>query len=278
MNTFLRYEGMHSRRRGRLIEAALLAGLSVLASLSVLAASCGTAAAAATSPSTGAADSSALVTVSLRVVSCPTTTGIPASGRGVSLPPSRPVAVPRAMATRLSVYADRLGVMELVGPKGWSCTAFIGADGSGGIAVYPHAEPVPRTWTEAWPLAGGSAATAVVGLETSACYTCTLAQACRLFASAASTLKSYLGRQTCPARPAAEKVTTVGAGIKQFEDPARTRGTGVPSGGRYPANGVMTYHPGAPAGSWMETCTLPASDGPACTAALNTFMSWYGRK
>jgi hypothetical protein len=192
------------------------------------------------------------------------------------------------MATRLSVYADRLGVMELVGPKGWSCTAFFGADGSGGIAVYPHAETVPRTWTEAWPLAGGSAATAVVGLETSACYTCTLGQACRLFASAASTLKSYLGRQTCPARPDAEKVTTVGAGIKQFEDPARTKGTGVPSGGRYPANGVMTYHPGASAGSWMETCTLPASDGPAsdgpasdgpaCTAALNTFISWYGRK
>jgi hypothetical protein len=52
----------------------------------------------------------------------------------------------------------------------------------------------------------------------------------------------------------------------------------VLSGGQYPADGVMTYHPSAPDGSWQETCTLPGSDKGLCTAVLNTFVSWYGQR
>jgi len=182
------------------------------------------------------------------------------------------------MAARLSVYTDSQGRMELVGPRGWNCAAFYGADGSGGVAVYPHGQTLPRSWTAGWPLAPTSAAAVVTGLETSACYTCTLAQACRLFPAAATTLLSYLGRQACPARPAAEKVTTISPGIAGFEDPPGTTGDGVPSGGRYPADGVMSYHAHAAAGSWLETCTLPGSDTAECAAILNAFVSWYGQQ
>jgi hypothetical protein len=203
-----------------------------------------------------------LVTASLPVVSCPTSLGV--TRPAVSLPRSRPVAVPQALAADLSVYTDNQGVMELLGPKGWSCTAGIGADGSGGVTVHP-------------PAAGPSSPTAITGSETSACVGCTLAQACPLFPSAAKALRSYLG-QACPAHPAAETVASIAPGIVSFEDPPGVKGDGQPSGGPYPANGVMTYHPSAPDGSWQETCTLPASEKNECTAVLNTFVSWYGQR
>ena len=203
-----------------------------------------------------------LVTASLPVVSCPTSLGIPRPA--VALPRSRPVAVPQALAADLSVYADNQGVMELLGPKGWSCTAAIGADGSGGVTVYPTG-------------AGPSSPVAIVGSETSACVGCTLAQACPLFSSAVKALRSDLG-QACPAHPAAETVASIAAGIVSFEDPPGVKGDGRPSGGQYPANGVMTYHPSSQDGSWQETCTLPANEKDICTAVLNTFVSWYGQR
>ncbi len=189
----------------------------------------------------------------------------------------RPVTVPRALAAELAVYADDQGVMELVGPKGWSCVASYGADGRGGVVVYSPRQPVPRFWAAGWPLARTSTETAIAGLESSACYSCTLAQACRLFAAAAAAWRSAFGR-ACPARPAAETVARIGAGIVAFDDPPGVAGDGLPSGGQYPADGVMTYHPGAPDGSWQETCTLPGSDESECAAILNTFRSWYGKR
>lgn len=55
------------------------------------------------------------------------------------------------------------------------------------------------------------------------------------------------------------------------------RGTGVPSGGQYPANGVMTYYPRAANGSWVETCILPPGQKAECTASLNAFLARYGK-
>ena len=203
------------------------------------------------------------VTVSLPVVNCPTSLGV--DRPAVPLPQSRPVAVPRALAAELSVYADNQGIMELLGPKGWSCTAAYGADGSGGVSVHPQGE-------------GPSSAVAIGGSETSACVGCTLDQACRLFLGAARALRSTYG-QPCPARPpAAETVVPIAAGIMAFEDPPGVKGDGQPSGGKYAAHGVMTYHPSAPDGSWQETCTLPSSEKDVCTEALNSFVSWYGQR
>lgn len=215
------------------------------------------------------------VTADLPVVRCPTSLGV--ARPAVSLPQSRPVTVPRPLATRLAVYADDVGVMELVAPKGWSCAASYGADGSGGVVAYPRGEKVPRFWAAGWPLTRTSADAAIAGLESSACYGCTLAQACRLFLSAATAWRTAFGRP-CPARPAAELFAPIGAGIVIFEDPPGVKGDGLPSGGLYPANGVMTYHPGTPDGSWRETCTLPGSDKDECTAVLNAYLSWYGRR
>lgn len=251
------------------IAAALLASLTLLVGCGASAVNKGAASSASStagpaSPRT--ATSSTMVgpvTASLPVVSCPTSVGVVRSA--VPVPRSRAVAVPQALAGKLSVYADTQGIMELVGPKGWTCTASYGADGSGGVTVHPHGE-------------GLSPRSAIVGSQTSACVGCALEQACRLFPSADRALRSDLG-QACPIRRApAERVVRIAAGIVAFEDPPGVKGTGVLSGGQYPAHGVMTYHRSAPDGSWQETCTLPSSDKGLCTAVLNTFVSWYGQR
>jgi hypothetical protein len=77
-------------------------------------------------------------------------------------------------------------------------------------------------------------------------------------------------------KPAEEQSTQLSSTVVEFEDPPGVAGDGDPSGGPYPANGVMVYGPGsAMDGSWTETCTLPASEHAICTLSLNEFASLY---
>jgi len=168
--------------------------------------------------------------------------------------------------------------MKLVGPKGWDCRAFLAADGSGDVIVHPTGEslgPVDGSWT-AQELAAARAEPGITGSQTSACVSCRLGQACPLFASAARDFESYLGRP-CPTRPAAkETIDPLSPGVVAFQDPPGVAGTSPFSGGPYPADGVMTYHSGDDNGSWVDICTLPASQHAVCTAALNAFLAAYG--
>jgi hypothetical protein len=180
--------------------------------------------------------------------------------------------VPARIASDLALYADQQDYMELVGPRDWSCSASYGADGSGGVEIYPPGETVPET-----KLPAGSTIAAIIGSETSACYSCTLTQACPLFTVAATQLRSAFG-QRCPARPAAESVTSDSSGVVSFDDPPGISGDGTPSGGKYQADGVMTFQGGAGTPSWLETCTLPDSDSATCTTTLNDFITRYGKQ
>jgi hypothetical protein len=54
-----------------------------------------------------------------------------------------------------------------------------------------------------------------------------------------------------------------------FEDPIGVSGVGDPSGGPYPANGVVTYNGTS---ATEATCTLPESDHALCTVVLNDFL------
>ncbi len=69
----------------------------------------------------------------------------------------------------------------------------------------------------------------------------------------------------------------VSATVVDFEDPAGAKGTGEPSGGRDPANGVMTYSPAEGPGFYLDTCTLPQDEHATCTAVLNYFITLYGQ-
>ena len=129
--------------------------------------------------------------------------------------------------------------------------------------------PLPTTWTTA---------TNKRYVPTSACAGCAEGQACPLFISAAKDFRDGFGRPCPTTRPAAENLDHLNAGVVAFEDPPGVAGDGVPSGGRYPANGVMTYYSGNPNGSWLETCTMPPGQKDLCTATLNYFTETYGAR
>lgn len=214
---------------------------------------------------------STVIEASVQIVVCPTSFGITPPPAPKSLPASMNVSVPQDLANQVALYSDDQGTMMLLGPKGWICTGSYGADGSGGVAIYPTGEPVPN----GQPFTPSSAE-AIVGSETSACLSCREVQACPLFASAASDFEQDYG-MSCPhVRPSAESVDQISAGVVGFTDPPDVAGDGNPSGGPYPANGVMTYYSGNENGSWLDTCTLPYSQQALCTTALNLFVSDYG--
>ncbi len=185
--------------------------------------------------------------------------------------------MPQAVAGRLAIYTDQSGYVKLLAPAGWICRAEYGADGSGGVAVFPSGETAPSSaFGGGWKLTPTSRTEAVVGSQTGGCAGCAVAQACPLFPAAAS---SYVAEfeQPCPqSRPDFEAVENLNAETVAFMDPSGRAGDGEPSGGLDGANGVMLYDAHGATGSWLDTCTLPPADVALCTAALNTFVGWYG--
>ncbi len=206
------------------------------------------------------------------VVVCPTTFGMTPAPAPVSQPASVTVGIAPSLAATVALYVDNQGSMRLLGPRAWRCAAQFGADGSGGVQVYPPNQAPPSG-----PSSFPSLRQAVLGLQTSACLGCTLGQACPLFAAAAAAYhRDFMAR--CPlTRPARESVRAIGATVVGFTDPPGVRGDGIPSGGRYTAYGVLTYNPGAAQGSWLATCALPASERAVCAAGLALFARRYGR-
>lgn len=214
-----------------------------------------------------------LVTVSIPVVPCQSSSG--ANVQPITLPSSQDVTLPSTLSNGLAVYADSFGFMKVVAPVGWSCVAFFGADGTGGIVAYPSTETPPSSRNLDWSMTPNSPIQGVVINRASPCYTCMLAQACLLFPSAATTFQQYLGH-SCSSPPSSETDELLSAGLALFQDPPGVAGTGNPSGGLYAANGVMTYYPQLDE-SYMETCTVPSSEKADCTSILNTFIDWYGK-
>ena len=212
----------------------------------------------------------------LPLVTCPTTNAGSQSTPS-PLPTTIALTVPKDLANQLAVYSDNAGMMQLIAPRGWECTASFGNDGTGGVDVYPAGGAIPGD-TPFTP----SPAEAVVGSETSGCVSCTYGQACPLFAAAAAAIQSQTG-VSCAAYslPSGESMEQISPSVVGFEDLPNVAGDGIPSGGPYPANGVMTYYPTTESGhdgSWLDTCTLPYNQSQLCTVALNAFVQMYGNE
>ena len=228
---------------------------------------------AATS-TTAASNPAADISTSLPVVACPTSYGVDPAPAAKNLPSALTVSVPADLASQLTVYADEAGIMELIAPTGWDCTASIGADGSSEESITPTGEVLPQSNV----LPSGSQDEAIVGTQNGGCEGCASSQACPFFATAN---QADPGTCTNTSPPSGEDVTQLAANIVGFEDPPGLAGDANPSGGEYPANAVMTYTQD-PAGStgnfwssYFETCTLPYSQQALCTAVLNDFASRY---
>ena len=153
-----------------------------------------------TSASTGSTSSSvsssaSMVSASLAVATCPTTVAV-STTTTTALPSSETVSVPSGQAGHLVVFADTQGIMRLVAPKGWTCRANYGADGSGGLVITPPGAPVPANADAGWHPGSGSTIQAIVGYETGGSSVQGSALACALFSAAASATQQGLG-QNC---------------------------------------------------------------------------------
>lgn len=211
----------------------------------------------------------ATTTESVPVVACNTSYGAtPPSPK--ALPATVTVTIPSALTGRVLDYTDQQMIMQILGPAGWNCLAAYGGDGSGGVSIYPPSENMKPF--------GPPPPEVISGSQTSACSGCKLTQACALFPQAATALASLYPGQRCYTPSAEETHYTISSTVVVFADPPGAAGTGRPSGGPYPANGVMTYLPQGNAGSWLETCTLPQSYQALCSTSLDYFARRYGKE
>jgi hypothetical protein len=229
---------------------------------------------AVTTPTTAAPAVATNVSAQLSQVVCPTSYGNQPTGTP-NLPSTVAKSVPSGLVNQIAVYTDAQGEMQIMAPTGWACSASIGADGSSELAAFPEGQPSPMS-----PGSTSDTGEQVVGSQASACSSCNYAQTTPVFTAAANQCAiDYAGTPSaCPGPYAGESIDPIGDGIVGFLDPAGVKGSGAGSGGAYPANGVVTYHPGSDGSqpSYIETCTLPDSQHSLCTAALDDFVLAYG--
>ena len=127
----------------------------VLAAIALLVAACGATATLRPSASPAIASSSAPPTVSaegnlvaptpepaqrvhIPTASCPTSLAVPGSTLQ-PVPTNMTATVTPALAALVTFYGN--GVLILLGPKGWSCTAAVRADGSATMTITPPDQP-----------------------------------------------------------------------------------------------------------------------------------------
>jgi hypothetical protein len=230
-----------------------------------------------TTSSTPTTTSGPMVTATLPVVVCQTSSGVTTTT--AALPGSVSVSVPAsgASAGNLAVYSDETGALMLIGPTvGWTCTGSFGADGSGIMALAPVGTSVPLSGTT-WQLPPTSATQAIVAMESGASPVQGASLVCPLFSTAQAATQQNLGKSCTAANTSREHVSRISSVAVGFQDPAGVTGVGYPSGGQNPANGVGLYlpKPTEPT-AYLATCTLPASQQDLCTAVLNHFVATFG--
>jgi hypothetical protein len=189
----------------------------------------------------------------LAVVACPTEQALTSQTPPSTIVP--PTGLPPNVSSQLAIYTDTTGRTAVLAPRGWSCRAAFGADGSGGISVFPAKdEPTTRGPTPADQIAAGT---------DGGCAGCTLATVCASFPDLAEP------GVACRPRIARESVTRLGTHLVGLFAPPGVRGPN-------PANGVMIVQesPGL-LDDWYEECTLPPSEHALCTAILNDFVRMH---
>lgn len=159
--------------------------------------------------------------------------------------------------SRLAVYTT--GYLSVLAPRDWKCQGASGVNGSQSIAVFPQACTGPAG---PFKLSSGQGVTA---MSIPACQGCMAAVVCPLFPSV---LRDWPGIRCDNVVPPGERVPRQNASTVFFEDPPGVSGDGNPSGGPYPAHGVLLFPPASGA-----TCTLREADHALCTVVLNEFLA-----
>lgn len=219
----------------------------------------------------------ATITSTVPVVVCPTQSGASLGGPTKTASTQR-VGLSAQIAKTVAIYTDQHSLQSVLGPRGWRCIASYGADGSGGVTIYPQGETVhyfadfskePKTFQ-------------AINVDwTPACVLCILGQACPFFAAAkaAVTTLGYSQNEVTCARPKGEALVKSNLSLAYFSDPPGVTGTGEPSGGELRALGLVTWEGLTKKsgrtitnGSAVVTCTIPRSGAQLCQESFTWFV------
>ena len=198
------------------------------------------------------------------VVACPSSYGgdVPT---GPTLPHSMRtiLALPGAEASKLAYYTnDKRTLPAVMGPRGWTCRAAVGADGTAGIDIYP-----PGTTPK-------PAGTGHPGLEASSdsqCQGCVYSTVCPFVPGAGKELGYTM--LSCPPLKHGEVVTWLAGSPSDTKAPVHDV-ISFREPGADPTNGVVLYDFSKQYNGMAseDDCTLAASEQALCTAALNDFI------
>jgi hypothetical protein len=226
----------------------------------------------------GVANAQGPVSYRVPLVECVTGTGTTSAPKPMAA--TKALSMPADLVGKMAAYTDDQGEMYLLAPLGWTCQASLGTDGNDSIAVYPPGEVGTSQFAlvHSWP----KSAQAVTGDLLPTCYACFVGQACTFFPAAEHDLvRDFSGQLSCTPLPTGQAVARLTSSVIAFSDPTGVLGTGEPSGGAYPAYGVVTFKDKTPNGTYgsaMETCTLPKSEHSMCNAALQSFVSGWEQR
>lgn len=204
--------------------------------------------------------SNASASVRVPVKVCPTTYAIP--GQQHTRVTHALLALSVKEAAPLAAYAGG-GTPIVLGPRGFSCTALVGADGGVHVQLTPPGA-----------VAASKTGPAIDVEVEGACVSCITAVACGLFPSAAKDN----GFACKTPRPARERVARLLPTVRAFIDPAGVSGTGAPSGGRLAAVGAVVYVPERSAFAARVTCTLEHAEAGSCQAIIADFLARVGTR
>ena len=199
------------------------------------------------------------------VIVCPTEFGASRPTDVAKIPRTAVVRLSPHEASFVALYTDKAQLQSVLGPRGWRCVASYGADGNGGVTIFPKDESIGYSGVDPDKNRNLQA----IDAEWSpACVDCILGQACPFF-TRAKALYSASGYPDATAncrRPDGEILTSEGASLATFTDPPGVRGSATPSGGRYRALGLVYW-----AGTLKLTSGHVGTNGSAvvsCTVAL----------
>ena len=201
---------------------------------------------------------SALASVRVPVKACPTSYAIPGAQHARATHATLSMTAKEAAAI---VAWSGGGTPVVLSPRGFACSALVGADGG----VHVQLSPPGAT--------GADKIGPAVDLEVEgSCVSCITQVACGLFPRASKDG----GFRCLTPRPKRERVANLLPTVRAFIDPPGVRGTGAPSGGRLQAVGAVVYVPDRSSFAARLTCTLERVDAGSCQAIIADFLARVG--
>ena len=197
----------------------------------------------------------------LPVVSCQTSRAIP-DEQVSGAPQSLLVSLPKALADRLAFYSDQSALIVL-GPRGWGCSAQVGADNSQRLEIRPVGSPAGPTATKgpavfAYHSGGG-------------CVGCAAQVACSFFPERVAAASKDFNCKP-PAPPKGETLVRPDVLSALVSDPPHVKGTSWLSGEAEPSTTLIEISPpGEDFWAAKLDCTLSVEQAPFCSAIVKDF-------